>query len=113
MFKPIFLESENVLVHPFRREELHRYDQLVAYIFDLLSDENTLHFIPEKRLSSFEQAENWLKTSILNFHCGRNYIHLISEKKSGKLLGVIDIVAPVTAKAHYKLERYPYLLNFI
>lgn len=112
MIKPIYLENEHVIIHPFRPEELQRYNQFVNEIQEILSDEKTLHFIPHKRLSTFSQAEGWLKIAILNFHCGRNYIHFITERSSGKLLGMIDIISPGVAEMHYRLEHYPHFIEF-
>jgi RimJ/RimL family protein N-acetyltransferase len=112
MIEPIYLDCEKAIIHPFRSEEFDRYTQLVKEIYEILSDEQTLYFIPEKRLRSLIDAENWLKAAILNFHCGRSYIHFISEKLTGKLLGVIDIITPETAKKHYHLKQYPYFIEF-
>jgi len=43
-------------------------------------------------LPAISEAENWLKVAILNFHYGLYYLPFITEKASGKLLGMIDIV---------------------
>jgi RimJ/RimL family protein N-acetyltransferase len=112
MLEPISLDNEQVIIHAFRAEEFSRYRQLVNEIYQILSDEETLRFIPEKRLNSVEEAESWLKASILNYHCGRNFIHFITDKKSGKLLGMIDIVSPSRAKEHYQLKQYSYFIEF-
>jgi len=112
MLLPICLEYEQVCIHPLRAADIDRYEQFVEEIYQLLSDEETLHFIPEKRLRSFQEAENWLKSATLNFHCGHNYLHFITERTSGKLLGMVDIFTPGKVKEHYRLESYPYFLEF-
>ena len=112
MLEPISLDNEQILIHAFRPEEFNRYRQLVDEIYQIFSDEETLRFIPEKRLNSVEEAEGWLKTSILNYHCGRNFTHFITDKKSGRLLGMIDIVSPSRAREHYQLKHYPYFIEF-
>jgi len=74
MLQSVSLENEYLHIHHFRSEDLNRYKKLVKDIYQLLSDDDTLHFIPEKRLDSIAEADRWLKSSILNFHnSGRNY----------------------------------------
>ncbi|WP_462265870.1 GNAT family N-acetyltransferase [Mucilaginibacter sp.] len=77
MLQPIYLENDQVCIHPLRPEDLRRYEHLVNEIYQILSDNETLYFIPEKRLRSVKDAENWLNGAILNFHCGRNHLHFI------------------------------------
>jgi ribosomal-protein-alanine N-acetyltransferase len=112
MLQPICLENEQVYIHPLRPEDISRYEHLVKEIFQIMSDDETLHFIPEKRLGSLQEAENWLNGAILNFHCGRNYLHFISDKVTGRLLGMVDIVTPEKAKEYYLLDSYPYFIEF-
>ncbi|UOE50984.1 hypothetical protein MTO98_07830 [Mucilaginibacter sp. SMC90] len=88
------------------------YDKLVKEIYQLLSDDDTLYYIPEKRINALADAETWLKAAILNFHCGRNFIHFITDRISGKLLGIIDILSPEVAMDNYRLDNYPYFIEF-
>lgn len=112
MRQPLSLENDDFQVHPFRSEDFNHISTLVKEIYKLLSDDETLHFIPEKRLYSIADAHNWLKSTILNFHCGRNFVHFIKEKSTGNLLGMVDIISPQLAKAHYQIERYPFFIEF-
>lgn len=112
MIEPICLNYEQWQVHSFRPEELNRQDTLVQEVYRLLSDQQTLRFLPEKHLKSVADAWGWLKTAILNFHCGRNYVHLITEKASGKMAGIIDIIPTSTSREYYTLEHYPYFIEF-
>ncbi|WPU99046.1 GNAT family N-acetyltransferase [Mucilaginibacter sp. cycad4] len=108
----IYLENENLLIHPFRPDDLQRYDELVSEVFAILSDEDTLKYIPEKRLLSISHAENWLQGTIINFHSGRNRVHFITSKKNGRLIGLIDIIPPAVAREYYTLSRYPFFIEF-
>jgi RimJ/RimL family protein N-acetyltransferase len=112
MLDPIHLENDQVIVHAFRPEDLERYETLVKEIYQLFSDVETLQFVPEKRLGSVDEAENWLKNTILNYYCDRNFVHFVSDKRSGKLLGMIDIFTPGTIKEHYRLHKYPHFIEF-
>jgi RimJ/RimL family protein N-acetyltransferase len=112
MLEPIYLDKGPVFIHHFRTEELARFGQLAREIYQILSDEETLCYIPEKRLHSVAEAESWLQNAILNFHCGRSFIHFITDKRSGKLLGMIDIVSPERAKEYYRLKKYPHFVEF-
>ena len=48
VFKGIVFEDKDWLIHPFRSEDFDRFDYLADQVFKVLSDEQTLRFIPEK-----------------------------------------------------------------
>lgn len=112
MLKPIFLENDKLLIHPFRPEDLQRFEQLTLDIFSILSDDHTLKFIPGKRLHSLEEADAFLKTMVINYHAGLNYIHFISDKQLNKVVGIIDLISPDVAKTHYQIDHYPFFIEF-
>ncbi|MET3115084.1 RimJ/RimL family protein N-acetyltransferase [Pedobacter sp. CG_S7] len=112
MFKPFYFESKDLCVHPFRSEDMNRLDQLSQDIFSLLSDNKTLQFIPEKRLNDEKEAESFLRSTIINYHANRNYVHFITSKHTGKVIGIIDLISPHVAKEHYKMDDYPYFIEF-
>ncbi|TSJ44487.1 GNAT family N-acetyltransferase [Mucilaginibacter corticis] len=112
MLQPLYLETGRLLLHPFRPAEFSRYQELIGEIFALLSHEETLRFIPEKRLKHRSEAERWLKAAVLNAHAGRNTVHFISDKSSGKLVGIVDIIPPAVAREHYRLAAYPHFIEF-
>ena len=85
---------------------------MVTEIYQIFSDLGTLKFLPQKRLQSVNDAEAWLKSTILNFHCGRNFLHSITDKRSGNVLGMIDIFTPATIKEYYQLQRPSYFIEF-
>jgi RimJ/RimL family protein N-acetyltransferase len=106
------IESEAYRIDPLGAGDIRHYEQLTAEIYQLLTDEHTLQYLPEKQLSSLSAAESWLNAAMLNFHSGRNKVHLIRSKKTGSLIGVIDLIPPVVAMEHYQLEDYPYFIEF-
>lgn len=112
MLDPIYLETRQLRLHPVGAAELLRYQDLVTEVFGLFSDAETLHFIPEKKLKDIAGAEQWLKAAILSTHSGRNVIHLITEKNSGRLIGVVDLIPPAVAREHYQLGQYPFFIEF-
>ena len=112
MIQPINLTSEQLQVIPFKADDLERYDDMTGEIYEIFTDERTLQFLPEKRLYSLEDAEQWMKGAILNFHTGRSYVHFVRSKSSGRLLGMIDILSPAMAREHYFLSNYPWFIEF-
>jgi RimJ/RimL family protein N-acetyltransferase len=99
-------------IGPVGADDLLRYNELAGEIYQLLSDEKTLQFLPEKKLYSVEAAKSWLNTALLNFHSGRNQVHLIRPKAGGALLGIIDLIPPAVAREHYQLTHYPHFIEF-
>lgn len=83
MLKPILIENDNLLIHPFRSADFGRYEQLIGDIYSILSDNHTLKFIPGKRLHTIKEAEHFLTTMILNYHSGKNYLHFITDFETG------------------------------
>jgi ribosomal-protein-alanine N-acetyltransferase len=111
-FEAVTFEYEKWLARPFQAADLEKFDDIANQIFQLLSDEKTTHFIPEKKLLSLEAAHLWLQQTVLNFHTGRSYTHFITEKKTGKLAGIIDVLSPELTQQHYRLTDYPYFIEF-
>lgn len=112
MLKSIHFSVEEFEVSPLNGNDLVRLDQLAKDVYAILSDEQTLRFIPEKRLNNKEEAMQWLKLSLLNFHSGRNYVYLIRTKVTGKVAGIIDVLSPAFVREHYQLSSYPYFVEF-
>lgn len=112
MLTTFCLENECLLIRPIGPEDLTHYEDRVKEIYQLLSDDDTLRFIPQKRLRTITEAKDWLTTSILNFHCGQNYTYFIADKQTKKLLGILEIIPPGTAQQHYQLADYPYFIEF-
>lgn len=112
MLKPIYVETDKFIIHPFGAEEMDRLDQLAEEVFAILSDEKTLTFIPTKRLNDLEETKAFLRISLVNFHTGRNFLHFIKSKQTQKVVGMIDLISPAVAQEHYKIDRYPYFIEF-
>ncbi|MNK02918.1 hypothetical protein D3C87_207480 [compost metagenome] len=112
MMKPIYYETGDLFIHPFRPEDMERFEQLSGDIFSILSDDNTLKYIPSKRLHNLEEADLFLRTMIINYYAGLNYIHFITDKKQNKVIGLIDLISPQVAKKHYQLDEYPFFIEF-
>ena len=112
MLKPIRCTVEEFEVSPLNGDDMDRFDQLAMEVCNILSDEKTLRFIPEKRLNNKEEAIQWLKLSILNFHSGRNFIHMIRTRLTGEIVGIIDFLSPTLVREYYQLPSYPYFVEF-
>jgi [ribosomal protein S5]-alanine N-acetyltransferase len=112
MILPINITLGEVEICALRAEDLAHFDKMATDVYDILSDENTLQFIPEKRLRNIEEAEKWLQSSVINFHAERNYIHLIRSRVTGSIIGMIDILSPKLVRDHYLLLEYPYFIEF-
>ncbi|MEJ2880194.1 GNAT family N-acetyltransferase [Pedobacter sp. GR22-6] len=112
MIQPISFENEKFLIHSFRPQDLHRFNDLALEVFSILSDDHTLRYLPAKRLDTLHDAEQFLQGMLLNFYAGRNYLHFISDKKTGKVVGMIDLISPELAREHYHIDRYPFFLEF-
>lgn len=64
------------------------------------------------QLHHITEAEEWLKAAVLNAHSSRNVIHLITDKSSGRLIGIVDIIPPAIAREYYHLIQYPFFIEF-
>jgi RimJ/RimL family protein N-acetyltransferase len=113
MIEPVQFESNHLLIHSFRAEDIRELERLAWDVFTILSDDKTLTYLAGKRLHSLADAEMFLRTNLLNFHAGQNYLHFISDKETGKVVGLIDLISPGLAKEHYRLGHYPYFIEFL
>jgi len=48
MFQPINISIDEFEITPLKGDDLERFDLMAEEIYAILSDEKTLHFIPEK-----------------------------------------------------------------
>lgn len=112
ILKPIDLRVGDYQLTSLNGKDLENYHTAAEDVFKILSDDETLQFIPEKRLRSVKDAQEWLFTNVLNFHTGRNYLQVIRSGKTGRLIGMIDLLSPALVREHYQLEEYPYFLEF-
>lgn len=112
IFQPIDKTIRGYQIIPLDGREFERLDQLAEVIYTILSDENTLKFIPEKRLQSVSGAKEWLYLNVLNFHARRNYLHLITARHTGTILGMVDVLSPALIKENYLLHEYPFFIEF-
>lgn len=94
MLTPIYLEHDALVIQSFSPKDLSRWSAMAAEVFQLLSDKQILKYLPSKKLRSVRDAEDLLKNSLLNFYCGRNYLHFIREKDNDQIIGIIDVVSP-------------------
>jgi len=106
------IENEAHCIAPLTANDVFQHEQLASEIYQLLSDEHTLQYLPSKKLTSLGEARIWLSTATLNFYSGRNQVHLIRSKSNGALLGVLDLIPPAVAKEHYQLAHYPFFIEF-
>ncbi|QEM12413.1 GNAT family N-acetyltransferase [Mucilaginibacter sp. SMC90] len=106
------IENDAYCIEPLAANDVLQHERLASEIYQLLSDEHTLQYLPDKKLTSLHEARIWLSTAILNFYSGRNQVHLIRSKSNGALLGVLDLIPPVVAKEHYQLAHYPFFIEF-
>lgn len=112
MIEQISLIRDNFLLHPFRAEEMERFDKLSLDIFDLFNQSGASLFLPHKKLTEVVQAETFLQHALLNQHAGMSHLHFITELQQQKTIGMIELISPKLAKKHYKLKSYPYFLEF-
>jgi RimJ/RimL family protein N-acetyltransferase len=109
---PIHFENDHHLIHGFRPMDMERLEVLSGEVFEILSDDHTLRFLPSKRMESIHETELFLRTMVINFHTGKNLLHFITDKKSGKVVGMIDLISPELAKEYYLIREYPFFVEF-
>jgi [ribosomal protein S5]-alanine N-acetyltransferase len=112
MLEPIHFENQTFIVQSFEAEDFQRWPGMVNDIYDLLSDSQTLKYLPFKRLRSVNDADALLKNALISLYCGRNYLHFIRDKSKGRIIGFIDVISPDVAREHYHLQDYPYFIEF-
>lgn len=112
MIEPILIQTETLLLHSFRAQEMHRFKSLTIEIFQLFSQIQTTKFLPNKKLDELEQAENLLHAALLDQQAGLSQLYFITQKSDQHTIGIIELISPTKAKKHYKLDSYPYILEF-
>ncbi len=112
MTQPIQIETEDLLLHPFRAEDMKRFDSLSRDIHQLFGQHSTTTFLPHKKLSDIGQAEALLQTALFNQYNGNSQWFFITQKSGQRTIGMIEVITPTSAKRHYQLEQYPHFIEF-
>jgi RimJ/RimL family protein N-acetyltransferase len=112
MLEPIHIENDRLLVHTFRAEDIKKEKVVSRDIYEVLSDEVTTRFVPGKKLSSLKEAQLYFRGNLLSYYAGKNYLHFITDRKTNKIVGLIDVITPEQAKAHYRIHDCPYFIEF-
>ena len=112
MLEPVHIENDRFLVHTFRAADIKKEKAISKDVFALFSDEVTTCYLPGKKLSSLQEAEVYFRANLLSYHAGKNFLHFVTDKKSQRIIGMIDLISPGLAKEHYRLSHYPYFIEF-
>jgi RimJ/RimL family protein N-acetyltransferase len=112
MLAPIHIENKNYLIHSFRPEDMQKEKSISLDIYAILSDAVTLRYLPGKKMYSLTEAELYFRGNLLSFHASKNYLHFITDKQSGQIVGMIDVITPEVAREHYHFDHYPYFIEF-
>jgi [ribosomal protein S5]-alanine N-acetyltransferase len=112
VIKPIIFESEQFLIHPFRQINANRYDSITEDVYKILSDNEVLTFIPEKRLSNKEEAKNFIFSIIAGYEQETSYAYFITIKDINRTIGIINLISPKKTKENYVLEEYNWMIEY-
>jgi RimJ/RimL family protein N-acetyltransferase len=108
----VIFEDENFVVRAFSAGDFDKFGEIIEDVYQILTDELTLRFLPEKRLNSREEAQSWLQRVVLNYHTGKVFTYFVKAKSTGHIIGLIDLLSPELIKDHYLLSDYPYFIEF-
>ena len=86
---------------------------MVGDIYEMRSDDETLKFVPEQRLSDLKAAEDEFNKFLFANSTGVSFTHFITDKFNGKTIGLITIVAPELASRLYKMEKYEWMIEYL
>lgn len=112
MTQPILIETEDLLLHTFRAEDMTRFQSLSRDIHQLFGQHSSTTFLPHKKLSDVAQAEVLLHTALFNQYNGNSQWFFITQKTRQRTIGMIEVITPNVAKQHYQLEQYPHFIEF-
>lgn len=110
--KPINIESDVILIHPLRRMDMARISDIENDIYEILSDNNSTKYIPEKRLSTRKTATDRVFGFVMGYQTSTSYAHFITDKRTQKVIGLIDIISPERAKQSYKIDKYDWMIEY-
>jgi len=110
--KPINIESDVISVHPLRNIDILRKESIENDIYQILSDNETTEFIPEKRLKDLKGASEKVFGIILGYQTNLSYGLLVSDKRNNKVIGIINIISPDCAKQTYKIDKYDWMIEY-
>lgn len=106
-FKPINLSDGKTSIHPFRNSDMteKKMEQIIQDIYSIYSNNETVKYIPEKKINTFKEAINRFQKIRLNYGLKTSYTHFITVNSIGRIVGEINIISPLGA-SDYKIPNY-------
>lgn len=98
MTPPILIDTEDLLLHPFRAEEMKRFKSLSRDVYQLFNQSAAITFLPHKKLADLQQTEALLQTILFQQYNGTSQWYFITQKSDMRTIGMIELITPATAK---------------
>jgi len=115
-FKPIFVENETIIFKPLTNNNSQEFRAIENGLLAIFSDKQVLHFHPEKELKSVSDAATYVLGTLIGYGAKIHYNHFIFEKKTNRVIGIIEIRSPLGVLSKYEFlekisEQEPILKN--
>lgn len=110
--KPIQIQSEIIMLHPIRNSDMNRISEIEEDFYMILKEDQNTEFIQEKRLSSLEDAKNFVLGIVSNYNSNKAYMHLITWKQTNNVIGAINVISPKYVKEEYILDEHNWMIEF-
>lgn len=108
---PILIESEDI-IHPLRAVDQVRMSEIQNEIYGILKDSLNTQYIPEKRLLDIKAAKDRMFGFIMGYQTGLSYAHFITDKRTSKVIGLIDVISPEKAKHTYIIDKFDWMTEY-
>jgi RimJ/RimL family protein N-acetyltransferase len=113
--KPINLDNGATIIHPLRKSDLLRHNEIVDSLYEILSDNENTKFITEKRVKDKDLvAEQLLGVTIKHVE-QLGYTHFITLKDNNETLGQINILTPkgIETQTQYEIRDTWFIEYFL
>lgn len=105
--KPIIVTDGKITIHPIRNSDLNKekIEQIIEDMYSIYSNNETVKYIPDKKLNSFKEAIDRFQKIRLNYGLQTSFTHFITINSIGRIAGEINIISPLGASS-YKIPNY-------
>lgn len=104
--RPINLNNGTIHIHPYRKADMVRVEQMREDLFEILSDFENTEQIPERRIKSLSDSDKLMLGVTLGYAQQLQWTHFLSlVQHNNKIIGQIDVLSPEKVFAAYKLSN--------
>jgi RimJ/RimL family protein N-acetyltransferase len=110
--KPIIIENEDFQIHPLRKSDELRFEEIWNDLFEIFGDRDSLPYSPEKFVDDKKTLLQQLIGVTIGYQDNTKFTHFITAKQNNKTIGKIIVFSPLGVQKEYGIEQESWFIEY-